>query len=609
MNRNQLVVVRGLSTLSILIFTAAIAKADPLSTPAIPAEPIPASPVLPLPDNQPAIEAQFTSVSQLSDIQPDDWAFQALQSLIERYSCIVGYPDATYRGNRALSRYEFAAGLNACLDQIQTLLATATANAVQKEDLAVLSRLQDEFATELRTLQGRVDTLEAQTATLESQQFSTTTRLTGQAIFALNGGTQANAADPNIIFFNRERLNFNTSFNGNDRLLTQLQSGIGNNADAASFAQQEDNNFRNRSVELGEAQIQQLYEQIFPSLASQGLTLEDVGIGLANLQTAQEIQDTYTGIIRTLSLEAGVSPAEALRIGQSLVQRIETGRTINRYLQASSTLDYSHNTTSGLNINRLSYTFPVTSDLQISFFPQGYLSDYVDRNPYASNSANNFSTFGLVNNQLLLAGDNPGSGAAISWQPSQGALTVNVAYRAEQAAFSQPNSSSSIFGTTTEQGGIFNAPNLGVVELEVRPTRSVALRFQYSDGTQADDRYNAFGANLDVALGKHIGLFGRFGYALNFPGDINPTAWSAGLTFSDLFGQGNLAGIAIGQPLIFQDNSIGFFTATQTNYEGFYRFRLNDNISVSPIFQVITNPGNLDTDTIFTATLRTVFSF
>ncbi|MBC7971040.1 MAG: S-layer homology domain-containing protein, partial [Verrucomicrobia bacterium] len=67
--------------------------------------------------------SQVTSVSQLSDVRPTDWAFQALQSLVERYGCIVGYPDKTYRGNRALTRYEFAAGLNACLDRVNELIA------------------------------------------------------------------------------------------------------------------------------------------------------------------------------------------------------------------------------------------------------------------------------------------------------------------------------------------------------------------------------------------------------------------------------------------------------------------------------------------------------
>ncbi|MFM9159341.1 MAG: iron uptake porin, partial [Dolichospermum sp.] len=63
-------------------------------------------------NNQQEVMSQVTSVSQLSDVQPNDWAFQALQSLVERYGCAAGYPNNTYRGNRALSRYEFAAGLN-----------------------------------------------------------------------------------------------------------------------------------------------------------------------------------------------------------------------------------------------------------------------------------------------------------------------------------------------------------------------------------------------------------------------------------------------------------------------------------------------------------------
>lgn len=92
---------------------------------------------------------QLPSVAQLSDVQPTDWAYQALQSLVERYGCIVGYPDETYKGQRALTRYEFAAGVNACLDRISELLAASTADAATKEDLAMLQRLQEEFAAEL----------------------------------------------------------------------------------------------------------------------------------------------------------------------------------------------------------------------------------------------------------------------------------------------------------------------------------------------------------------------------------------------------------------------------------------------------------------------------
>jgi hypothetical protein len=172
---------------------------------------------------------QVTSVSQLSDVQPTEWAFQALQSLVERYGCIAGYPARTFRGNRALTRYEFAAGLNACLDRINELIAAGTADLVKKEDLTVLQRLQEEFAAELATLRGRVGALEAQTATLERQQFSTTTRLTGENVFGIVsvlGGDRADGTEADRIptFGYRVRLNLETSFTGKDQLTTRFQA-------------------------------------------------------------------------------------------------------------------------------------------------------------------------------------------------------------------------------------------------------------------------------------------------------------------------------------------------------------------------------------------------
>ena len=139
-------------------------------------------------DTDPSL-AQVTSVSQLTDVRPTDWAFQALQSLVERYGCIVGYPDKTYRGNRALTRYEFAAGLNACLDRVNELIAAGTADLVKKEDLVTLQRLQEQFAAELATSRGRVDALEVRTTTLAKQQFSTTTKLFGTVWINVTGAT------------------------------------------------------------------------------------------------------------------------------------------------------------------------------------------------------------------------------------------------------------------------------------------------------------------------------------------------------------------------------------------------------------------------------------
>ncbi|MGB3401437.1 MAG: iron uptake porin [Microcoleaceae cyanobacterium] len=176
-------------------------------------------------------KSQVTSVSQLSDVQPTDWAFQALQSLVERYGCIAGYPDGTYKGNRALTRYEFAAGVNACLERVNELISASTANLLTREDLLILQRLQEEFAAEIASLRGRVTALEARTAELESNQFSTTTKLLGEVVFSLQSGLndveneapQTTFRD-NPTFNHRTRLIFDTSFSGEDRLRVRIEA-------------------------------------------------------------------------------------------------------------------------------------------------------------------------------------------------------------------------------------------------------------------------------------------------------------------------------------------------------------------------------------------------
>jgi len=139
---------------------------------------------------------QVTSVSQLGDVQPTDWAFQALQSLVERYGCIAGYPDGTYRGNRAITRYEFAAGVNACLDKIRESMAQKTENLVNRDDLIKIQKLQEEFAAEIATLRGRTAVLESRSTELEANQFSPTTKLSGLTIVGIQGRTP-NRADRN----------------------------------------------------------------------------------------------------------------------------------------------------------------------------------------------------------------------------------------------------------------------------------------------------------------------------------------------------------------------------------------------------------------------------
>jgi len=170
--------------------------------------------------------AQITSVSQLSDVMPSDWAFQALRNLVETYGCIQGYPDGTFKGGRSLTRYEFAAGLNACLDVMAVLISQS---AVNPDDIAAIRRLQEEYQAELATLRGRVDALEAETATLRAQQFSTTTKLRGQAdMHLVIPFDKLEPTETSTSVATRARLNFDTSLTGDDLLRIRLQGSQGN---------------------------------------------------------------------------------------------------------------------------------------------------------------------------------------------------------------------------------------------------------------------------------------------------------------------------------------------------------------------------------------------
>ena len=175
---------------------------------------------------------QVTSITQFSDVYPTDWAYQALSNLIERYGCVAGYPNGTYRGNRAMTRFEAAALLNACLDRVT-------------EVTDELKRLMKEFEKELAILKGRVDGLEARVGELEATQFSTTTKLKGKTTFVTGGviaggdsvagesfsnsgrgGADAYNKSFGAFTFNYDqRLSLNTSFTGKDKLFTRLRTG------------------------------------------------------------------------------------------------------------------------------------------------------------------------------------------------------------------------------------------------------------------------------------------------------------------------------------------------------------------------------------------------
>ncbi|PAX52565.1 S-layer protein [Brunnivagina elsteri CCALA 953] len=500
---------------------------------------------------------QVTNVNQLSDVQPTDWAFQALQSLVERYGCIAGYPNSTFRGNRAMTRYEFAAGLNACLERVNELIATATNNLAKKEDLETLQKLQEQFSAELATLRGRVDTLEAKTAELEANQFSTTTKLQGQVIISANAGGfsedriidatgRVRTQQPNATLVYRAGIDLNTSFSGTDLLKVRMETGSG---------QVENNRPIGGRDNAGGA-----LEPFFGSALDYSIN--------PPTNNNLDISRLYYSFRPTKDLQVTLAPV------------FQTADFVD--FNSYARLSFRDFSTQAFINNYILFPLSIPSGgAVIDWKPGG--GAFSVRAVYAAAEASN------PGNQQMASAVSP---------------FIEVLYPDN---FRPPGMGG--VSTPAINGGLFGDNYQGTVELEYAPSRSFALRLQYAGGEVFNNNFDAIGANVEVTLAEKFGIFGRYGYSSyngTAFGDINPKYWMAGIAMRDLFTRGSLAGFAVGQPFIATE--IG--DATQTNYELFYNYPFSRNIQVTPAIQIIENAGNQGGNgTIYSGTLRTVFSF
>ncbi len=523
-------------------------------------------------------QGQVTSVSQLSDVRPTDWAFQALQSLVERYGCIAGYPDGTFRGNRAMTRYEFAAGLNACLDKVNELIKAGTTNLATKDDLAALQRLQEEFAAELATLRGRVDALDARTSELEANQFSTTTKLTGEAIFALSddfsGDTRLfdrnnrriGSNQNETVFQQRVRLNLNTSFTGRDLLLTRLQVGNGRNfsrnfnSGATSEGTQTWNVVgRTDNVFALDTLLYKfpVGQQLNVTLAANAVVWDDI------LPTTNPYFEDFDGGNGSLSAFGQRNP----------IYRLGGGAGIG--------FDYAFG---GRGL--LGGVFGPTS---LSF---GYL---------ASNAASPARGAGLLNGDYAAMGQ-------LTFTPGR---NLQVAFNYNHGYFGRGNfgfdnglgNGPGSFGGFTGTGTANSINNLSEGFPGFRARKVVSNSY----GAQA-----SFRLNPRFILGGWAGLTNARILGI---GDARIWNYAVTLALPDLGKEGNLLGFVVGrEPYLDKLEAPGnlrrFSNDESWHVEGFYKFKLTDNISVTPGVIWITNPNQNDrNDDIIIGTLRTTFTF
>ena len=86
-------------------------------------------------------------VMPFSDVPEDHWAYQALLNLAGVHGCISGYPDGTFQGNNTISRYEFAAGMDACMAVLTQMVVQQ-----QQENLQEVNAIIDAMEASLEEL-------------------------------------------------------------------------------------------------------------------------------------------------------------------------------------------------------------------------------------------------------------------------------------------------------------------------------------------------------------------------------------------------------------------------------------------------------------------------
>lgn len=486
--------------------------------------------------------AQVNSVFQLRDVSPSDWAFDALRNLVERYNCIVGYPDGTFRGNRPLSRYEFAAGLNACLQQIERLITGG--GDVDPADITRLRALVQEFEAELATLGARVDDLEGRVDFLEDHQFSTTTKLNGEVIFGLTDSFGDND-DTEIAFGDRVRLTLETSFTGRDTLITRLAAGNANTfapeALAGAVGTQTYDTGGNNNVSVD------WLAYYFPLRRAQAYVAAFGGLHGDYVSTtfgATGLED-YTGGSGALTHQASSSPIYTIGGG--------AGAGFNAPLG------------------------PVDISL-------GYLA--------GGNAASPESKNGLFDGDYAALGQI----AFNLGQRSQIGLTYVNSYNRGRDVVNNVTGSP-LFGFGSGLGG--------------NPVVGTAGANRANDAVSA----NTYGVQgkFDFSEKVSIAAYGMLSDAdIKGDGLASQDIWSYGLGvgFSDLGKEGNVLGLFAGVPPYVGGNRFGTGNKTPLQIEGFYKYQLNDNISITPGVIWLSNPteGAGDNDTVI-GTVRTTFKF
>jgi Carbohydrate-selective porin, OprB family len=544
--------------------------------------------------SEPSAE-QINQATEATEIKPGDWAYQTLQALSTKYNC-----GNAPTGTQTLSREEFATSLNSCVQSIEQLVARRKPRRaikkrrpaapsmvtpppaapevlppppeptpvappapvepeVSQQDLDQLKQLVQSFNTELQAVDGRIQALDAKVTKIKDQSFSTTTKLVGEAIFAvtgLAGGPQS--ATRNTIFSDRVRLNFRSSFTGKDLLLVRLQSRNSNSfAGAASGTNMARLGFE--GSEENATSIHRLQYQL-PLAATTKVFVEAVG---------SEFNDNYY----TFNPELQAA-------GTGSITRFGRFNPIYRLSNEGAGIGVDHKFSPGLGLV-LSYAVPRVGGVETVNQPT---------NPtITTNGSGLFNGSNVIFSQLTL-------------KPSDD-VSLGVAYARSYNSTGTGLSGNN--GSTIANNPFAGAPTsanhysvLGSVNL------SKDLVFSAWGGLTQARGETAAGGSADIwnyAGTLAVKDFGSKGSTLGFVVGMQPK-----LTGNSFFNAATATGTAPGTVA----GTRRVDPATSLHIEAFYKYKVSDNLYITPGLLMLTNPEhNAANPTEYLGTIRTTFVF
>jgi hypothetical protein len=277
------------------------------------------------------------------------------------------------------------------------------------------------------------------------------------------------------------------------------------------------------------------------------------------------------------------------------------------------------------SIATLSYTFPVSKNTQVKLIATGGAADDVTSTVNLFDGDGAFgavSTFGTRNPIYGQLGD---KGIAVNHQLGD-KIGLSLGYLSSTA------------NNPTPGNGLFDGNYGALAQLTVKPSDRISLGLTYinsynqplltgsnnatSNIVTSGEKFssNSYGVQASLGISKKFVLGGWAGYTnsqvlTGTKGEFDTWNYAVTIGFPDLGKKGNLAGVIAGmEPKVTSSSATvtGVAKDPNTSYhvEGFYQYKVSDNITITPAVIWLTAPNHNDSNgNLVIGALRTTFSF